>query len=493
MFAPARNRRGPVTAERIMSESPAAEIPATMLRTAEGPETHSPPKAARTKSAKGRKRAPRTQTAAYDRHFWFSYAANFFMVAAVSLLFRYSDFVEHLGGNEQHLGWIVGVGMIGSLSMRVFQGTGIDRYGPRLVWTLSLAGFIASCVAQHFLTRVDGPAIYFWRMVLQTSVAGVYGASIAYVSARAPIERLAEVVGTLGTSGFLGMQFGTVLSDVLAQQAPLGAMFHGAALLGAGSLVCALLGAGNAVRHSQHRRLPTFQVLRKYHPGPLLLVAIVMGFGLSLPTVFVRPFAASLGVGAISWFFVVYTGTAFGTRLAIRHAIDRRGTRTIALVGLTCLIAGIACFIPISAAWHFMLPAFLMGAAHAMLFPAATAGVSRAFPPRYRGLATTLNMTMFDFGAFVGAPLCGALLGFTEARGWSAYPMTFAIVVFLLTLCAVTYALASAPRPVGPRRSVDRIAELATIEPGLDSRGAMNAASEAALQARWHDAADRRL
>lgn len=411
-----------------------------MLRTAEGLETLSPPKAARPKPAP---RAPAPEVSAYDRHFWFSYAANFFMVAAVSLLFRYSDFVAKLGGNEQHLGWIVGVGMIGSLSMRLFQGAGIDRYGPRIVWVLSLVGFVASCIAHHFIARVDGPAIYVWRMVLQTSVAGVYGASIAYVSARAPIERLAEVVGTLGTSGFLGMQCGTVMSDVLARQAPLEAMFHGSALLGTSSLICALLGGGNAVRHPQHRRPPTFHVLRKYHPGTLLIVSLAMGFGLSLPTVFVRPFAASLGVRAISWFFVVYTATAFGTRLALRRVIDRYGTRTMALLGLAFLIAGIACFIPTAASWHFILPALLMGAAHAMLFPAVTAGVSLAFPARYRGLATTLNMTMFDFGAFIGAPLCGALLGFAEARGWPAYPTAFGIVATLLTVCALVYAVST--------------------------------------------------
>ncbi len=445
MVAPARNRSGPGTARRIMGESPATEIPATMLRTAEGLETLSPARGARPKPAPAAP-APQPKPTIYDRHFWFSYAANFFMVAAVSLLFRYSDFVDKLGGNEQHLGWIVGVGMIGSLSMRVFQGSGIDRYGPRIVWVLALVGFIASCVAHHFLTRVDSPAIYFWRMVLQTSVAGVYGASIAYVSGRAPIERLAEVVGTLGTSGFLGMQFGTVLSDVLAHQVPLEAMFHGSALLGVGSLTCALLGGGDAVRHPQHRRLPTLHVLRKYHPGPLLLVAVVMGVGLNLPTVFVRPFAASLGVGAISWFFTVYTATAFGTRMALRRVVDRYGSRNMALVGLACLITGIAGFVPISASWHFILPALLIGAAHAMLFPAATAGVCLAFPARYRGLATTLNMAMFDFGALVGAPLCGALLGFSAKRGWDAYPSAFALVALLLAACALGYALATAPR-----------------------------------------------
>ena len=42
-----------------------------------------------------------------------------------SLLFRYADVVFFLGGSELLLGTIVGVGMIGSLAMRLAQGVGL--------------------------------------------------------------------------------------------------------------------------------------------------------------------------------------------------------------------------------------------------------------------------------------------------------------------------------------------------------------------------------
>ena len=443
--------RAPAAGPRIMGESLPAEFPSPMSRAAASLELPELQPARAKPAPPPRPPAPRV----YDRNFWFCYAANFFMVAAVSSLFRYSDFVQQLGGREQQLGWIVGVGMVGSLSMRLFQGAGIDRYGPRIIWTASLLGFITSCLAQLLLTRVDGPAIYFWRVVYQTSIAGIYGASIAYVSARAPVERLAEVVGTLGTSGFLGMQCGTLLSDLLSALAPLWSLFLGAATLGTASLVCALFGARNAVRHPQHRRLPTWHVLRKYHPGPLLVVAAAMGFGLSLPTVFVRPFAASLQVASISWFFSVYTMTAFGTRLALRRMVDTYGTRLVSLCGLATLIAGMLCFIPIGKPWQFMAPALLIGAAHAMLFPAATAGVSLSFPARYRGLATTLTMAFFDFGAFIASPMAGGLLWIAEQNGWPPYPTMFASVATFLALLAAAYAVStrSMHRPASPHTS----------------------------------------
>ena len=160
-----------------------------MTRTAAGLETLPAPNPGRVHSVPAQ---PIVRPQAYDRYFWLTYVANFFMVAAVSVLFRYSDFVTSLGGRDYHLGWIVGAGMVGSLTMRLFQGAGIDRYGPRVVWVASLLGFIASCLAHPTLTAHNGVGIYAWRIVMQTCIAGVYGASIAYVSARAPIERLFE-------------------------------------------------------------------------------------------------------------------------------------------------------------------------------------------------------------------------------------------------------------------------------------------------------------
>ena len=54
---------------------------------------------------------------AYGAPFWFTYLANASLMVAVSLLFRYADFVEFLGGSELQLGLIVGAGMVGALAI----------------------------------------------------------------------------------------------------------------------------------------------------------------------------------------------------------------------------------------------------------------------------------------------------------------------------------------------------------------------------------------
>ncbi len=61
---------------------------------------------------------PEGCTRLYDGRFWAAYAANTLTAVALGLTYRYADFVTFLGGTEFHLGWIVGVGMIGSVLPR---------------------------------------------------------------------------------------------------------------------------------------------------------------------------------------------------------------------------------------------------------------------------------------------------------------------------------------------------------------------------------------
>ncbi|MCH5373640.1 MAG: MFS transporter, partial [Planctomycetes bacterium] len=113
----------------------------------------------------------------YDRTFWFCYLANCSLMMAVSLLFRYADFVKYLGGSEMDLGLIVGVGMFGALATRVLQGLGIDRFGARRIWILSVCLFAISALFHLTVSRVDGPGIYLARILLTTSIAGAFGSS----------------------------------------------------------------------------------------------------------------------------------------------------------------------------------------------------------------------------------------------------------------------------------------------------------------------------
>ena len=384
--------------------------------------------------------------ATYDLAFWLTYVANLSIMIGHSLLFRYADVVFFLGGSELVLGSIVGVGMVGSLLMRVAQGVGIDRYGPRRMWVLSGLLFIASCLGHLLLSRADGPLIFLLRIGYACAIAGFFGASITFISARAPVTRIAEVVGMLGTSGFLAMVLGTWLGDLMLGGGPMTAyhlrlMFCVCAGLGAINVILALFATWHDDFQPRSRHAPAWRLLRRYHPGAVLLVSAATGFGIGLPGTFLRPYAESMDIPGIALFFAVYCPTAFAARFLSRRLPARIGNRRVMHLGLASLVLAMLLFTVATNQWLLCLPAIALGIAHALLFPSLIAAGTAAFPPRNRGLATTLVLAFFDLGTLIGSPIAGGIVSYAGLIGLPPFAAMFVSVAAAIGLSAVIYGL----------------------------------------------------
>lgn len=397
---------------------------------------------------------------AYDSVFWLTYLANASLMVAVSMLFRYSDFVKQAGGSPIRLGLIVGIGMLGSLAMRTLQGVGIDRFGPRRVWLVSLTMFIGSMAAHMAITSVDNPAVFIARNIMTTSLAGAFGASITFISLRVPQNRMAEMIGMLGTSGFVGMALGPALGDVLFSgpeitRAHVQRMFLLAAVAGGLSLFFAALATRGHLRRRLSRQPWPATLVRRYHPGVLLLVSAAMGLGISLPGTFLRPYAESQGIEGIRVYFFVYAATAFLVRIATGRMPERIGDRPMILLGLGSLTASMLMYLVVRDQWTLASPALLAGIAHAFLFPSVIAGGSSTFPSRYRGLATTLMLALFDVGNLVGLPLAGFTVEYSPSFGLPPYPTMFVVIAASFAVVGILYLIfGHGSASASPRRYV---------------------------------------
>ena len=166
-----------------------------------------------------------------------------------------------------------------------------------------------------------------------------------------------------------------------------------------------------------------------------------MGVGIGIPFSFLRTFAAELGIEGIRSFFLVYAAVAFVVRISCRQLPDQWGVKRTLLLGLSCLAISMVSYLCVTGPRTLLIPAALGGLAHAFVFPAAVAGSSLAFPIWYRGIATTLILTMFDIGSLVGQPAVGSILTLAKRAGWPAYPTMFVSVAVFLTGIASFYAL----------------------------------------------------
>jgi MFS family permease len=404
----------------------------------------------------------------YGRPFWLAYASGLLGSTAVAILYRYADFVTVLGGTELHLGWIVGIGMTGSLVTRLWLGAGIDRQGPRIVWLGALAAFVLTSLANLAIDRYDGVAIYLVRIAWCCAVAGTFSSSTAFVAMNAPLSRMAELVGMQGTSGFMGMLLGAQVGDLLFHGHPIdrphvNQMFIWAAVLASCSAVFAWFATQGVQRPRQRRRVPLFRVLKAYQPGVVLLIGVASGIGIGLPQTFLRAYAADLDIGNIGLFFLVYGPAAVGTRIVTRRWSERFGLEPIIFAGTAVMVIGVLLLMTVRSTWQLMIPGLAYGIGHAMLFPVVIAAGGRSFPSRYRGLATTLILAMWDIGLLVGSPIAGVVLHFSERCGLPPYPTMFISVAGLMTALALPYtrtALARwsvRPQPA-PAIQVDRLA-----------------------------------
>ena len=388
---------------------------------------------------------PAAPPVAYGQAFWMAYVSNLLAAIATALLYRYSDFLTLLGGNEFHLGWIVGVGMIGSLLMRLSLGSCIDNYGTKLVWLGSTLLFAAACFAHLAVVSHTGAAIYVLRVLFCVAVAGIVGASTTFVSKSGPTERMAELVGMLGTSGFLGIVGGTLLGDFLlgsvtVDRHQVEQMFIAAGVLGLLSYPFAWLATRGEVWAKPLGGSSLVSVLRRHHPGPVLVICVAMGLGLGLPCVFLRTYAADLDIPRIGLFFFVYCVAAIVTRLITRRWPERFGTRRLIVVSMVGLVGAMLLFLPVHREWHLVLPAVGFGCSHAILFPAVIAAGSVTFPARHRGLAMVLVLAAYDVGQLIGAPTAGAVLRYSPSAGLPPYPTMFLTMAGLLAAAGGYYA-----------------------------------------------------
>jgi MFS family permease len=389
----------------------------------------------------------------YGVSFWLAYAANLALVAANSMTFRFAEFVAWLSGpgtqpTETLTGAIIRVGLITSVIVRIWLGDWMDRHGERRIWLVSSLLFIASALS--FLACARAPQmIWLARIGYAVGLAGMFSCSVVHIQNQVPAHRRTEVIGSLGSSGFVGTILGTQLGDLIfllltpqvwAAHWRFVALFGGVAVLGAiHMLVVIRLTRGD--RHVPPQHLPpAWKLLWRHWPGPILLVAVAMGSGFVVTTVFLTRYATALGLRGIGTFFLCYSITAFSCRWLFRNWGRTAGRHGMVLWGLAGMTIGHWLFLTmisvdgslaslvgpqafgrgflelVTTDRMFVLPAVASGFGHALLYPAVVSLGAGRFPAGNRGSGTTLVLGFIELGTATAAPVMGWLIDAGNAR-----------------------------------------------------------------------------
>lgn len=392
----------------------------------------------------------------YTRVFWLSYFANLALVTANAFTFRFAEFVAFLARaegidevrrTESVTGNIVSVGLASALVSRFVLGQAIDRYGAGRVWVAN-AVLLLSGSALYVVSDRIGPLLVTARIVFAIGMAGVAACSIVHVQHPVPPHRRTEIIGSLGSSGFLGMVVGSHASDwVLNNLQPERYKFV-VLFCCTTALACVYLTMVTYLtfgdEHDRPRETPAaHRLLFRYWPGVIVLVAMTMGMTLAIPTVFLTRFATHLNasgvpVRGIGVFFTGYTLSAFIFRVSGSRWNGAIGRHRMILAGLAGHAVGTAMLPLVTSEWHFILPSVASGFGHAMLFPAVVSIGSGAFPREYRGTGTTIVLGFLEIGMMISAPRLGWII---DHYGFAAMFWTSSLIaVGVMGLYAVTGA-----------------------------------------------------
>ena len=396
----------------------------------------------------------------YTRQFFQIFVAVGFFMTGVALQFHFGQYVEYLGHGVDTLGWVLSVGMIGTLLIRLHIGRWIDRFGCRPTWLAGTLLFAATVGCVQFATDV-------WLLVtlrlLSTVAMSAVMTTVPVLAAQiAPPQRRAECIGSIGLAGLLGIVIGPTLGDWIFAGTtdsivPYRVFFSLSATC---SVLAGLVMAHLAVPLSQGLALPgvhaakpsecgppsQLRLIARHWPGTVLLVGFVFSMAFCLQMSFLERLAEARGFKDIKIFFLVYGPTAITLRIIFRRLPAQLGRTRTLVGGLFLLAAGLLCLVGIQSQSQLVLPAVLMGAGHCFVFPSMVDLAAERLPTEYRGTGTALILGAGDLGLLVGFVMLGEVV---EAFGFDT---ALAILATAVVIGASVFAMAHRESLVGRNR-----------------------------------------
>jgi MFS family permease len=368
------------------------------------------------------------------------------LVAQALFSFAYATFLllpkilaVGYGASAGDIGFVMAAFGVVSLAAIPFVSPAVARLGRRrtlIVANLLIAG---SALGFVLVTRA-GLGAAALRGLQGVAWSLFFAAGMALCADAAPPSRLGQAIGLYGGAALAMNAIAPAIAEPIAARLGAKPMFVLAAAVAlVGAAFCRRLPAGvaaagsaapaNGTRSSAGRLVPVFVVLT------------VGGLASAAMFTFVAPFALAHRMETVRGFFIAYTATALGVRIAGAPLTDRAGHRRAALAGgagygVVVVVMGLA------GPAHLALVGAAFGVAHGVVFPAVMALILHGAPSAARPRLLALANGAINLG-IVGVGLLGTA---AERLG---YPTVF-VATGVVTFGSALLLLLPARRPRAP-------------------------------------------
>ncbi|WP_031405511.1 MFS transporter [Geobacillus vulcani] len=343
--------------------------------------------------------------------------ANFFVFLGFQMtLPTIPLFVEHLGGNDQLIGVVVGVFTFSALIVRPFAGHALETKGRRFVFLLGLLIFVISVGSYSLISSIF--LLFLMRIVqgigwgFSTTASGTVATDII------PASRRGEGMGYYGLSGNIALAFGPSLGLVLAAMISFSHLFAICAALGVASVLFAAAITYKKAEAVHGKGMNKWDLYEKSALTPsVLLFFLTVTFG-GIAS-FLPLYTAQKQIGGLQLYFLLYALALMVTRTFAGQLYDRKGHRAVFLPGAGLILLAMLLLAWLPGEWALLLAAVLYGFGFGMVQPGLQAWSVERAPAHRKGMANATFFSFFDLGVGVGAMVFG------QISHWFGYPSIY--------------------------------------------------------------------
>lgn len=293
---------------------------------------------------------------------------------------------------------------IAAILIRPFCGFGLDYFGRRAI-------FIVSLMVYGLLFNAYIFAATIWFLLVVRFLHGLtWGLTTTSNSTLAgdiiPSEKRGEGFGYFGVATTAGMAIGPLIGTFIMQRWGYQAMF----IAGFGISIASVLLAA-MIRYDKYIPPPGLQfrwkaLLEKRTVIPafnLLITSLSYGGLIS----FVALYGTEIGIENPSGFFLIYALGIITARFSSGKAVDREGPRKVIIICLTMLILGFPLLALVQNPFGFYFSAVVLGFGHGVMWPTFQTMINNIVPPHRRGAANSTAFMAMDLGMGLGMIIAG--------------------------------------------------------------------------------------
>ncbi|WML42661.1 MFS transporter [Neobacillus sp. PS3-40] len=362
--------------------------------------------------------------------------ANFFIFLGFQMtLPTIPLFVEKLGGNDQLIGFVVGIFTFSALLIRPYAGHALESKGRAFVYLLGLSIFVFSVGSYGFAMSIL--FLFIMRIVqgagwgLSTTASGTIATDFI------PPNRRGEGMGYFGLSGNIAMAFGPSLGLALTSKISFSLFFF----------ICAGLGFAALLFSSKIKFKKVIQKPIKSGAGKsglyeksalqpsILLFFLTTTFGGI--AAFLPLYTAQKHISGIQWYFLLYALAVMLTRTFAGTWYDKKGHKAVFIPGTLFIFVAMILLAWLPNSPIMYTAAILYGLGFGTVQPALQAWSVEKAPINRKGMANATFYSFFDLGVGIGAMVFGQIghmLGYSSIYKTSAISVIISMLIYLFFL-----------------------------------------------------------